>query len=137
MTGSHLPSSLGEADLRIESIGNYKLTGNVLGKGHFARVEEASHMLLNVKVCIFILNFELKTIDGILMCYFKACVLCLQIFCFIQKNKLQSFLLDCHHYYFIDFAHHCRISVLIRSAIFSFLSNGKHISSFERQAYTL
>lgn len=49
MTGSYLPTLM-DKDLRIESIGNYKLTGSVLGKGHFARVEEAIHMLLNVKV---------------------------------------------------------------------------------------
>lgn len=51
MTGSQYRSSPADTDLRIDCIGQYKLTGTVLGKGHFARVEEAIHMLLNVKVC--------------------------------------------------------------------------------------
>lgn len=69
MTGSQLTSSLMEADRRIDSIGNYKLTGTVLGKGHFARVEEAIHTLLNVKVCYIhcLLAKLLKTIFTILI----------------------------------------------------------------------
>lgn len=56
MTGSHLLSTVAEGNIRIDSIGNYKLSGTVLGKGHFARVEEAIHMLLNIKVSDFLVD---------------------------------------------------------------------------------
>lgn len=35
---------------KLVRVGNYMMTGKVLGKGHFARVEEAVHGVLNVKV---------------------------------------------------------------------------------------
>lgn len=35
---------------KVKKVGNYVLTGCTLGKGHFARVEEAIHIILNVKV---------------------------------------------------------------------------------------
>lgn len=36
----------------IKKLGNYHLTGNKLGKGNFARVEEAVHDILQTKVRI-------------------------------------------------------------------------------------
>lgn len=38
---------------QLRRIGNYRLTDNTLGKGHFARVEEAVHTMLGVKVSVF------------------------------------------------------------------------------------
>lgn len=35
---------------KLVSIGNYKFTGRRLGKGNFAKVEEAVHSVLNVRV---------------------------------------------------------------------------------------
>lgn len=37
----------------MQRIGNYRLTDTLLGKGHFARVEEAVHTMLGVKVSAF------------------------------------------------------------------------------------
>lgn len=34
---------------KLVSVGNYRLTGKRLGKGNFARVEEAIHSVLNTK----------------------------------------------------------------------------------------
>lgn len=36
---------------KLVSIGPYRFTGKILGKGNFARVEEAVHGVLNLKVC--------------------------------------------------------------------------------------
>lgn len=50
---THIASASSLKERRhLVSIGNYRLTGNTLGKGHFARVEEAIHTLLNVKVSV-------------------------------------------------------------------------------------
>lgn len=38
---------------KLVSVGNYRLTGKRLGKGNFARVEEAVHSVLNIKVSEF------------------------------------------------------------------------------------
>lgn len=35
---------------KVVSVGNYMFTGKKLGKGNFARVDEAIHTMLNVKV---------------------------------------------------------------------------------------
>lgn len=35
---------------KVVSVGNYRFTGKRLGKGNFARVDEAVHTVLNVKV---------------------------------------------------------------------------------------
>lgn len=35
---------------QVYSVGNYLMTGRVLGKGHFARVEEATHRIIGAKV---------------------------------------------------------------------------------------
>jgi hypothetical protein len=35
---------------QVYSVGNYLMTGKVLGKGHFARVEEATHRIIGKKV---------------------------------------------------------------------------------------
>ncbi|XP_028132342.1 NUAK family SNF1-like kinase 2 [Diabrotica virgifera virgifera] len=43
---------------RVISVSNYVFTGNVLGKGNFARVEEAVHTKLNVKVAIKIIDIN-------------------------------------------------------------------------------
>lgn len=44
---------------QVYSVGNYLMTGKVLGKGHFARVEEATHRIIGKKVSIFfLLNFS-------------------------------------------------------------------------------
>lgn len=101
MTGSQLPSTLVEAARRIDSVGNYKLTGTVLGKGHFARVEEAIHMLLNVKVCFILIgNGHLETINTILMMFLlkkrfeKLSIFCTSLRFVTFTNKLQLFLLD-------------------------------------------
>lgn len=44
-----LPASEGR---KLVNVGNYRLTGKRLGKGNFARVEEAVHSVLNTKVII-------------------------------------------------------------------------------------
>ncbi|KAF9422375.1 hypothetical protein HW555_001965 [Spodoptera exigua] len=41
---------------QVYSVGNYLLTGKVLGKGHFARVEEATHRIIGKKVAIKIID---------------------------------------------------------------------------------
>lgn len=38
------------AKRKVVSIGPYRFTGRLLGKGNFARVEEAVHGVLNIKV---------------------------------------------------------------------------------------
>ncbi|XP_072395640.1 uncharacterized protein [Diabrotica undecimpunctata] len=43
---------------RVISVSNYVFTGNVLGKGNFARVEEGVHTKLNVKVAIKIIDIN-------------------------------------------------------------------------------
>lgn len=35
---------------KVVNVGNYRFTGKRLGKGNFARVDEALHTVLNVKV---------------------------------------------------------------------------------------
>ncbi|XP_063366912.1 serine/threonine-protein kinase SIK2-like [Cydia amplana] len=40
----------------VYSVGNYLMTGKVLGKGHFARVEEATHRIIGKKVAIKIID---------------------------------------------------------------------------------
>lgn len=37
---------------KVLTVGNYRFTGKLLGKGTFARVEEAVHNVLNVKVIV-------------------------------------------------------------------------------------
>lgn len=37
---------------KIVSVGNYRFTGKRLGKGNFAKVDEAVHTVLNIKVGI-------------------------------------------------------------------------------------
>ena len=46
---THSPTSI-SGDQKLKCIGRYILTGNTLGKGNFARVEEASHCLTETKV---------------------------------------------------------------------------------------
>ncbi|XP_034835039.1 serine/threonine-protein kinase MARK2-like [Maniola hyperantus] len=41
---------------QVSSVGNYLMTGKVLGKGHFARVEEATHRIIGKKVAIKIID---------------------------------------------------------------------------------
>ncbi|XP_047996655.1 serine/threonine-protein kinase SIK3 homolog [Leguminivora glycinivorella] len=41
---------------QVYSVGNYLMTGKVLGKGHFARVEEATHRIIGKKVAIKIID---------------------------------------------------------------------------------
>ncbi|XP_045501739.1 MAP/microtubule affinity-regulating kinase 3-like [Colias croceus] len=41
---------------QVYSVGNYLMTGKVLGKGHFAKVEEATHRLIGKKVAIKIID---------------------------------------------------------------------------------
>ncbi|XP_050352904.1 serine/threonine-protein kinase MARK1-like [Nymphalis io] len=41
---------------QVYSVGNYLMTGRVLGKGHFARVEEATHRIIGKKVAIKIID---------------------------------------------------------------------------------
>ncbi|XP_039758991.1 serine/threonine-protein kinase MARK2-like [Pararge aegeria] len=41
---------------QVYSVGNYLMTGKVLGKGHFARVEEATHRVIGKKVAIKIID---------------------------------------------------------------------------------
>lgn len=43
---------------KIISVGNYKFTGKILGKGNFARVEEAYHELLGLKVAVKIMDLN-------------------------------------------------------------------------------
>lgn len=38
---------------QVYSVGNYLMNGKVLGKGHFARVEEATHRIIGKKVSSF------------------------------------------------------------------------------------
>lgn len=47
---------------QVYSVGNYLMTGKVLGKGHFARVEEATHRVIGKKV-------NLKAICGDILTY--------------------------------------------------------------------
>lgn len=35
---------------KVFSVGPYRFTGRILGKGNFARVEEAVHAVLSIKV---------------------------------------------------------------------------------------
>ncbi|KAJ2948234.1 hypothetical protein O0L34_g7462 [Tuta absoluta] len=44
---------------QVYSVGNYLMTGKVLGKGHFARVEEATHRIIGKKVAIKIIDLTL------------------------------------------------------------------------------
>ncbi|XP_044745608.1 MAP/microtubule affinity-regulating kinase 3-like [Coccinella septempunctata] len=46
------------AKRKIASVGNYKFTGKILGKGNFARVEEAYHELLGIKVAVKIMDLN-------------------------------------------------------------------------------
>lgn len=39
-----------------KKVGNYRFTGKVLGKGNFAKVEEAIHIILNTKVAVKIMD---------------------------------------------------------------------------------
>ncbi|CAK1553109.1 unnamed protein product [Leptosia nina] len=41
---------------QVYSVGNYLMTGKILGKGHFAKVEEATHRLIGKKVAIKIID---------------------------------------------------------------------------------
>lgn len=41
---------------KVVSVGNYRFTGRTLGKGNFARVEEAVHSVLNVHVSVKLFN---------------------------------------------------------------------------------
>ncbi|KAJ0173915.1 hypothetical protein K1T71_010061 [Dendrolimus kikuchii] len=41
---------------QVYSVGNYLMTGKVLGKGHFARVEEATHRMIGKKVAIKVID---------------------------------------------------------------------------------
>ncbi|XP_038211386.1 serine/threonine-protein kinase MARK2-like [Zerene cesonia] len=41
---------------QVYSVGNYLMTGKVLGKGHFAKVEEATHRIIGKKVAIKIID---------------------------------------------------------------------------------
>lgn len=43
-------SNMARSKAQVYSVGNYLMTGNVLGKGHFARVEEATHRIIGKKV---------------------------------------------------------------------------------------
>lgn len=43
----------------LQCVGNYRMTGRVLGKGHFARVEEATHRLLGRRVAVKVLDAAL------------------------------------------------------------------------------
>jgi 5'-AMP-activated protein kinase, catalytic alpha subunit len=43
-------------DKRLVQVGNYRLTGRLLGKGHFGKVMEAVHNVLNVRVALKIIN---------------------------------------------------------------------------------
>ncbi|XP_041984561.1 serine/threonine-protein kinase MARK2-like [Aricia agestis] len=43
----------------VYSVGNYSMTGRVLGKGHFARVEEATHKIIGKKVAIKVIDLTL------------------------------------------------------------------------------
>lgn len=37
---------------KLVNVGSYRLTGKKLGKGNFAKVEEAVHSVLNIKVSL-------------------------------------------------------------------------------------
>ncbi|XP_050682599.1 serine/threonine-protein kinase par-1-like [Leptidea sinapis] len=41
---------------QVYSVGNYLMSGKVLGKGHFAKVEEATHRIIGKKVAIKIID---------------------------------------------------------------------------------
>ncbi|XP_004924248.1 hormonally up-regulated neu tumor-associated kinase homolog A [Bombyx mori] len=41
---------------QVYSVGNYLMTGRVLGKGHFARVEEATHRIIGAKVAVKVID---------------------------------------------------------------------------------
>ncbi|XP_055839474.1 uncharacterized protein LOC129907342 [Episyrphus balteatus] len=47
-----------EYQKKLIKVGNYAMTGRFLGKGHFARVQEATHIHLNVKVAVKVLTFR-------------------------------------------------------------------------------
>lgn len=49
---------------QVYSVGNYLMTGKVLGKGHFARVEEATHRVIGKKVSVIqTVSLQLKIFD--------------------------------------------------------------------------
>ncbi|XP_063905941.1 maternal embryonic leucine zipper kinase-like isoform X4 [Zophobas morio] len=43
---------------KVVSVGDFRFTGRLLGKGNFARVEEAVHNILNVKVAVKIIDIK-------------------------------------------------------------------------------
>lgn len=45
---------------QVYSVGNYLMNGKVLGKGHFARVEEATHRIIGKKVSLLQFKIQLK-----------------------------------------------------------------------------
>lgn len=144
MTGSQLPSTLVEAARRIDSVGNYKLTGTVLGKGHFARVEEAIHMLLNVKVCFILIgNGHLETINTILMMFLlkkrfeKLSIFCTSLRFVTFTNKLQLFLLDWHNNHHIAFHRPVPFLLCQDVLLWSNAFSRKMHFIFERHAYSL
>nr|XP_022908238.1 serine/threonine-protein kinase MARK2-like isoform X2 [Onthophagus taurus] len=51
---------------KVVNIGNYRLTGKRLGKGNFARVEEAVHSVLNTKVALKIMDVTLIKEDYVI-----------------------------------------------------------------------
>ncbi|XP_053614704.1 serine/threonine-protein kinase MARK2-like [Plodia interpunctella] len=51
-----MKSSNARSRNQVYSVGNYLMTGKVLGKGHFARVEEATHRIIGKKVAIKIID---------------------------------------------------------------------------------
>lgn len=46
------------AKRKVSAVGNYRFTGRVLGKGNFARVEEACHEVLGIKVAVKIMDLN-------------------------------------------------------------------------------
>jgi len=54
--------------MRLVSIGNYHLTGNTLGKGTFARVEAATHVLLDTQVALKVI-VKRKVKDPYMKCH--------------------------------------------------------------------
>eukprot|EP00117_Sycon_ciliatum_P035439 scpid65108/ scgid26867/ Hormonally up-regulated neu tumor-associated kinase; Serine/threonine-protein kinase MAK-V len=53
-----VPAAGGRVESKVKVIGNYVLTGKTLGKGNFARVEEAQHTACRAKVAIKIINTD-------------------------------------------------------------------------------